>query len=188
MRTLSESERLLVEANVNLVYHVTYSMIRAGKLQYRSIDDAIGEGMLGLVKAAQLFDPERGTQFSTLAVKSIRMHILNMIDREITQVKYRACSLDVDISEGSGEHGTNKQWAESIPSDVDVESDAVNWLGEVVREICSERQASMLLDNVNGHTINEIALDYGVTPQRVSKQICDAKWLLKKHLNRDDWR
>lgn len=189
MRPLNDEERRLVETNVGLVYHVATSLAREGKLVYCTLDEAVSEGMLGLVKAAVLFDPLRGTRFSTLAVNSIRMHIINMQQRERTQVKYRSVSLDEDAKQGGGSGEANDaEWKDAIPAADDVEVEAVDWLREAVNNLLNERAARMLLENTSGRTINDIAEEYGITKQRVSKQICDAKKILQKALNREDWR
>lgn len=61
----------LVLHNLPLVVSV------AGRFRYSSLsyDDLIQEGMLGLIKAAERFDPGRGTRFGTLAVWWIRQSI-----------------------------------------------------------------------------------------------------------------
>ena len=190
-RLLDERERTMVESNISLVYHIVYRMLRSGKLHARCMDDAIGEGMYGLIRAAMIFDPSRGFQFSTLAARSIEMRINNYIAREVTQTKYIACSMDDIISEGSG-NSEAKTWEESIQSDDDIENNGVSWLADEVRRTLEKRgkgkSVSMLLDNVNGRTIAEIACEYGVTKQRIQKQISDAKKILQGTLNRDEWR
>lgn len=61
----------LVLHNLPLVVSV------AGRFRYSSLsyDDLIQEGVLGLIKAAERFDPARGTRFGTLAVWWIRQSI-----------------------------------------------------------------------------------------------------------------
>ncbi len=58
-------------ANLRLVVTI------AGRFgnQWMSLADRVQEGNLGLVKAVERFDPERGTRFSTYAVWWIRHHI-----------------------------------------------------------------------------------------------------------------
>jgi RNA polymerase primary sigma factor len=61
----------LVLHNLPLVLSV------AGRFRYSSLDydDLIQEGVLGLLKAADRYDPKRGTRFGTLAVWWIRQSI-----------------------------------------------------------------------------------------------------------------
>jgi RNA polymerase primary sigma factor len=63
-----ESRNRLVQANLGLVYHVARQYMHRGL----TFDDLVGEGNLGLIRAAQNYDPAIGTQFSTYATYWIR--------------------------------------------------------------------------------------------------------------------
>lgn len=80
----------LVCDNIRLVYYVfgKFSQTEVASLHR---DDIISSGLLGLVKAANTFDSERGTKFSTYAALCIRNEMLMYIrkarryfDREIS--------------------------------------------------------------------------------------------------------
>ena len=47
-----------------------------------SVEDLAGEGYLGLVQAAQKFQPKRGVQFSTFAVPRVRGAMIDLLRRE----------------------------------------------------------------------------------------------------------
>jgi len=70
-RAVSDARHRLVQSNVGLVFHV------AGKFQHRgmALSDLVQEGMLGLLKAVDRFDYQRGFRFSTYATWWIRHHI-----------------------------------------------------------------------------------------------------------------
>ena len=71
-RTEAEAAReALVLHNMPLVLSV------AGRFRHSDLDydDLIQEGVLGLIKAAERYDPKRGTRFGTLAVWWIRQAI-----------------------------------------------------------------------------------------------------------------
>ena len=83
-----ESRSLLVSANAGLVtsiakrhYHVLKQMTNAGGGvgTILTLQDMIQEGNLGLMKAAERFEPERGWRFSTYATYWIRQRILQSI-------------------------------------------------------------------------------------------------------------
>lgn len=71
----------LLRANLSLVHHV------ARKLARRLADDAdldelVSAGTLGLMSAAESFDPSRGLAFSTFAVPRIRGAMLDELRRQ----------------------------------------------------------------------------------------------------------
>lgn len=71
----TERERLILE-HVPLLHHIVGRL--AIELPSRiERDDLVGYGMLGLVGAADSFDPSRGLQFSTFAFPRIRGAILD---------------------------------------------------------------------------------------------------------------
>jgi len=71
----------LVEANLRLVVKLAmeYKHARIG------VDDLIAEGNLGLIEAANRFDPERGVRFATYASWWIRKFVIQAIDRQAHQ-------------------------------------------------------------------------------------------------------
>lgn len=72
LRPLTDEERQFVAANTGLVGHVVY---RWYKLDGDEADDAIQDGMFGLIRAAQLYNPSLGFTFSTYAMAWIRQGI-----------------------------------------------------------------------------------------------------------------
>jgi RNA polymerase primary sigma factor len=70
-----EARDLLVRANLRLVVSLARLFARRGV----PLEDLVAEGNLGLIRAAERFDPERGTRFSTYASfwvrQAIRQHL-----------------------------------------------------------------------------------------------------------------
>lgn len=186
MRPLNDDEQMLITSNVRLVYHVVYKMYRAGWLSPSMMEDAIGEGMFALTKAAILFDPSRGYKFSTIAIVIIRSQIRDWLKKEYKQSRMGGIRLDEAVSDRS-----DMSWADILPAQDDTESEAVDWLSETVITLASRygksKEAEMLMENVNGRTLDDMARERGVTKQRVYKQISDTKKLLRNHMSRNDW-
>ncbi len=70
-----ESRNRVVQANLRLVSRVARQYLNRG-LTY---EDLIGEGNLGLIRAAQRYDPSQGTKFSTYANYWIRDAIVSAL-------------------------------------------------------------------------------------------------------------
>jgi RNA polymerase primary sigma factor len=67
----SDARSRMIEANLRLVVKIARDYLGRGML----IDDLIGEGNLGLIRAAEEFDPGFGTRFSTYASYWIKQAI-----------------------------------------------------------------------------------------------------------------
>lgn len=65
----------MVAENLGLVHQVANGYRRRGLDR----DDLVNEGVLGLMRAAEKFDPSRGFKFSTLAVRCIRHAIARAV-------------------------------------------------------------------------------------------------------------
>jgi RNA polymerase sigma factor (sigma-70 family) len=68
----------LVKCNTKMVVHVTLKFFRNRfnvKLTDDRINDYLQQGMLGLIKAAEKFDPSKGYKFSTYAYRWIRSYL-----------------------------------------------------------------------------------------------------------------
>ena len=81
----------------NLGYVIT--LARQYKSDILSTDDLISEGTIGMMKAAQKFDPQRGKPFVTFAAPYIRQAIEQAISRLDTESKVR--STDESLPRGS---------------------------------------------------------------------------------------
>lgn len=101
-----EARERLVRSNLRLVVNIAKKFSNRGM----GIGDLIEEGNLGLIKAVDYFDPERGTRFSTYAAWWIKqgiklallnnvkpMHIPTYMVALINQWRYIAAELEVSL-------------------------------------------------------------------------------------------
>lgn len=75
---LTEEQKQMVQAHLSLVKRVAYYLL-AHLPKTVALDDLIQAGMLGLLEAAQHYDPTKGAQFSTYANIRIRGNILDEV-------------------------------------------------------------------------------------------------------------
>jgi RNA polymerase primary sigma factor len=74
IRRSQQAKAALVEANLRLVVTVARQTVRQGRTEI-NFQDACQEGILGLTRASEKFDPEKGFRFSSYAVWWIKKRI-----------------------------------------------------------------------------------------------------------------
>ena len=102
-----------------LVYKLAHKIVRKLR-QGTEVEDLISDGMLGLVKAIDAFEPERGFKFSTYATPVVRGSILNGLRRlewvpERTKTKVRHFQKAVDkLQAVTGRRPTEEDIAQEL--------------------------------------------------------------------------
>lgn len=76
-----EARRMLIEHNMRLVAHI----IRKYAFSEQETDDLLSIGTIGLIKAVNTFDAERGNRLSSYAAKCIDNEILMLLRAEKKQ-------------------------------------------------------------------------------------------------------
>ena len=104
----------LVASNMGLVYAVVRSKHgRRLRMAGVSEDELVQEGSLGLIRAAELFDPERGLRFSTYATVWVKGMLSNcQLDQTIALParekakwnKIRRAAADLALESGDGDY------------------------------------------------------------------------------------
>jgi RNA polymerase sigma factor (sigma-70 family) len=79
VRAYDRASDACIKTNMGLVYKVAAKLLRKGKLRGMEQDDLVQEGVLGLQRALETFDPERKVSFSTYSY----FWIYQTIDRAI---------------------------------------------------------------------------------------------------------
>ncbi len=156
-----KNEELVVN-NLPLAGHIAKRYRNTG-YEY---DDLVQEGMIGLMEAAEKFDPERGCRFSALAgvciENSIRMYLRS-------QRKHGHCtlSLDQEVCEGGGrleelvgfrEDGLEDIWKRDL-------------LARAIRTLAPEERELVRMHYFDGLTQAEIARQCGIGQPMIHKRL-----------------
>ena len=184
--TKAEKEKLIID-NLKLAGFLAHQYSKGNSVPY---NDLYQEGCIGLIKAAQKFDPERGFKFSTYAVWWVRQAILESITNKsrsvrlpshIVQVKLKIFKFMTQFAQTEGreptsmEISTNLQLPESrinelltiniCRSEVEL-SDLQTTEDSLVHDISKEDELENLIEIVKASlTLKEklvFGLKYGV--------------------------
>lgn len=118
----------LVEDNLNLV---PYMVNRIQQVHF-SDEDMKGFGYLGLVKAAQTYDPGRKVKFSTYACTCIRQEILNAIRKHQRNNPPAEVSMECPLQpDGSGTLADFVGHRDDFSGDLDYRMDLLEALGDL---------------------------------------------------------
>lgn len=176
----SDQEKLVRE---NMGYVVTLAH------QYRSdilsTDDLVSEGSIGLMKAAEKYDSERGKIFVTFAAPYIRRAIEAAINRTATSTEVR--STDESLPIGSRNNYTLLNVLEdpnAKKADAIVEEDTLNDDLLACLDILNEREQEVVSRyyGLKGwrQTMSEIAEDMELKRERVRQERDKAVRKLRK--------
>ena len=93
---MTEIQKKLVEDNINLAYHCAHAFDNT-PIEF---EERVAISFLGLVKAARIYDPEKGTTFATLAMRVMRNDIL--MELRYVRKYYGTLSLDYPYEDNHG--------------------------------------------------------------------------------------
>lgn len=190
-----------LKARQKLVQHsLAYVVMFALKQRRGSVrlDDLVQEGNLGLMRAAEKFDPQAGTRFLTYATWWIRAYIGRYLQGARSSVRPRGgtvaqsdFSLDSPIGEDEDAHYLERIEDEGPgPEDTCLSAegdravrDALNevrkGIGELGWEIVHNR-----LQQDSPKTLEEIGNRWGISRERVRQVEVQTKQLLHRHLEK----
>ena len=179
-----EQEKLIT---ANMGYVVT--LARQYRSDILSTDDLVSEGAIGLMKAAEKFDPERGKPFVTFAAPYIRRAIETAIAKASTDSDVR--STDESLPVGSRNNFTLLNVLEDVhaeKADAIVEEDTLNDDLLACIDVLTDREREVISRyyGLKGwrQTMAEIAEDLSLKRERVRQERDKAVRKLKKEARR----
>ena len=167
-----EAKNILIEHNMRLVAHVVK------KYQYTDYEteDLLSVGTIGLIKAVNTFNVDRGSRLATYAAKCVENEILMLLRAHKKYSKevslYDPIGVDkdgesvslVDVIEAEG-----RDMAEKVSTDQDIRR-----MYDVYREVLTGREKQVIamrygLFGGKEHTQREVAAVLGISRSYVSR-------------------
>lgn len=152
----------LIEHNLRLVAHI----VRKYYTSYRSPDDLISIGSLGLIKAIDSFKCENGARFATYAAKCIQNEILMFFRSQ----KKLACEVSINETIDIDRDGNPLTYIDIISSEDTIADD-------LDIKLHSQYAFRLIKDTLNAREQQILILRYGLTGKTPKAQREVAKQL-----------
>lgn len=172
-----EEVRAFAEQHLGLVRKVAHEFRGHESLTF---DDFVSIGTIGLMKAAERFDPSRSEKFSSVAVPYIRGEILhlfqdgkdNLIRHRRGEQRQRIASLDAKVREDSETTLIDLISSSRIDERDEIETnDERSQLRAWISLLSQPYQDSLLLTQFNGLTNREAAEWLGIHEMSISRYV-----------------
>ncbi|HEX3075494.1 MAG TPA: RNA polymerase sporulation sigma factor SigK [Lachnospiraceae bacterium] len=168
----SEARRILIERNLRLVAHI----VKKYSAPDKEIDDLISIGTIGLIKAIDTFDADKGIRLATYASRCIDNELLMMLRSGKKQSK------EVYLYEpiGADKEGNEinlldiiESVDEDIVDTIELEENIIK-LRRFVKRLLTDREKEIIVlrYGLGGHqevTQREIAIRLGISRSYVSR-------------------
>lgn len=136
-------------------------------------DDLAQEGLLAFLRAAESFEPQRGTAFAAFA----DVCVTNGIRSAVRRLNCGAESLEIGAVEGlQEERGTEDAYT---PENIWVEKEAEAGLYEKISELLSKKEWDIFKLYVGGAPYGEIAAELGIPKKSVENAVFRIRKKLK---------
>jgi len=140
-------------------------------------EDLIQEGMIGLVKAYNTYDPSKGASFKTFADLCINGQMINAVKasgREKNAPLNQAVSLDGPVGEEDDSPSLGETIAagyDSSPEDQIIYSELMSLFTDPSKDLFSSFEKNVMNYLVRGKKYKEIAKLLGKTPKQIDNAI-----------------
>ncbi|HHY61326.1 MAG TPA: RNA polymerase sporulation sigma factor SigK [Clostridia bacterium] len=166
-----EARNMLIEHNLRLVAHIIKKFEGTGE----DNDDLISIGTIGLIKAINTFNPDKGTRLATYAARCIENEIL----MHLRSIKKTKAEVSIHDPIGVDREGNEITLIDVLGTEQDIVADTVELLHEQERVLAklktlTARERSVLimrygLFNSFKKTQREIAKKLGISRSYVSR-------------------
>ncbi len=161
----------LIEHNLRLVAHI----VRKYYTSYRSPDDLISIGSLGLIKAIDSFDADNGARFATYGAKCIQNEILMFFRSQ----KKLSCEVSINDTIDVDRDGNPLTYIDIISSEDTIAEDLDTKLNteyayRLIRDVLNEREQHILV------------LRYGLTgkPPMAQREVAKLLGISRSYVSR----
>lgn len=143
-----QARQILIEHNLRLVAHI----VKKYNCTQRDCEDMLSIGTIGLIKAIDSFDANKGIKLATYAARCIENELLMMFRQEKKQSK------DVFMYENIG---TDKEGNEISLIDV-IENDSEDIAESISRKQCAQKIMKSIKGILSDREFEIIVLRYGL--------------------------
>lgn len=161
----------LINHNLRLVAHIVKKYSGAGEA-----DDLISVGSIGLIKAIESFEYDKGTQLSTYAARCIENEILMLLR---VNKKHKAV-MSIEESLGQDKDGNDIELGDIIPDDDEDVSQKVE------NTILTEKIMHIIKNNLSPREAEIITMRYGInnTPALTQREVAEKLGISRSYISR----
>ncbi|MDD4350947.1 MAG: RNA polymerase sporulation sigma factor SigK [Clostridia bacterium] len=183
------AKNVLINHNLRLVAHIVKKYSQSAEA-----DDLISVGSIGLIKAINSFDTEKGTLFSTYAARCIENEILMLLR---SSKKYQN-TISFEESSGQDKDGNEIRLMDIIPQSDDegIENKVegailTEQIEQIMKRYLTPREYLVIkyrygVNNTPAYTQREVASKLNISRSYISRIEKKAIYELQKHIKKSD--